>query len=268
MKGKKFFFVLISFIVINSLFSFLIPVNGEGTQAGILYSIPSTTPIIDGVIDPVEWQNAQPLTVELQGMYLDKGDIKIDIVMHSLYDDTDTLYLAIKINENLILTNEFIIFFQTNETFPLIQSISYPYVDRSAGNDVKWFSILNSTSDMYTVVDGITTDNSNGGTQDFDAKCTYETGNINWEVAIPFNSTDTNGFDIDVNVGKNINFFLEYTAFTTYSQFNIEYPNWDYCTLHIGSPPTVPTNWLPFIITIIGLFATSLIVIINQNKKN
>ena len=265
MKEKRIYILILTFIVFNCLFSVLLPVNGE--KVGTLYSIPSTTPTIDGYIDPIEWQDAQTLSVELRGYFLGQGAYTKEILMYSIYDETDTFYLAIKISEIEILSNELMIFFQTNETYPLIHDISNYYVNRSAGNDVKWVSLANHTSDMHTIEGGILNDGSNGGSEDFDANCTYEIGNIDWEIAIPFNSTDTNGYDINVGVGDEINFLLEYEAYSTYAFYNIDYPDWDYCTLHIGSPPASPTNLFPFIVTLIGLFATSLVVIIKQNKK-
>jgi hypothetical protein len=254
--------------MINSYFSISMSVNGvDGTQAGTLYSIPSSTPIIDGYIDPTEWEDARPLTVELQGYYLGHEDEKKTIIMYSMYDDSETLYLAIKINEIEILMNDFAIIFQTNKSYQLVESIIDYHVTISDGNDVKWFNLNNASSDLVTNSDGTIYDNTVGGSQDIDVNCTYEIGNIDWEVAIPFNSTDTNGGDIAITTGDDINFLLQYESYTLYQQFNLAYPDWEYCTLHIGSPQSNPFNWLPFTITLIGLFATSLVVIIKQNKK-
>ena len=265
-KEKCIPLIFVLLLVFNCLFPFVI--LAEATNIGTLYSIPSSTPTIDGYIDPIEWQDAQKKTFILSSYY--DQTRTLPVMLYSIYDETDTLYIAVETIVHEFLTAEMMIYFQTNETHPIIDRVTNFEVTWNDGLDAKWLGSQNVSNDMFRMSNSILSDDDYLGTNDFDVNCTTNVniGKIYWEMVMPLNSGDVNGYDLSLGVGESINMFLSYEDDYLYTQIRSTDLEWDFCVLHIGNPPTnILFNWFAFTLFSLSFVATIIVVIINQRKR-
>ena len=246
---------------------FFVPAKAE--NVGTLYSMLGETPIVDGFIDSLEWQAAQPQSYTLYD--INNQFETREVLLYSMYNASDFLFIAVEINETYLAYNEMMLFFQTNDVQPLIIDLDTWYgVNYSMGQDVKWLGSLNVSNDMYTEDLGITADENHFGINNLDANCTITSDKISWEMIFPLNSQDTIGHDVSLEVGDSINFFISFESDAEYLQFRNYDLNWDYGVLQIGlqssSSTTTPLVNIPITFVLFGLFATSFVVILQKKK--
>ena len=268
-KNRKLIVGLVFLILFYCSFPFT--KTQAAVNVGIVHSIESVKPIIDGVIDPVEWQNAIPIDVILY--YWSDQSIQRNLTLLSMFDDNSTLYLAAIIPESGDTTESFSVIFRINVTEPLIyykdfgaytssdfdtkdfatssfktsgyttddslQINDVPAEQQFYGNghDVKIIDpIFNTTSDRYTTTTGIVNsprDTDVGGSNDGIAKGSYNSTHTIIEMAFPFDSGDRVGCDIELDYGESIEFSLGMYSGDGYLQGRSTDKDYDYCVLKI-----------------------------------
>ncbi len=223
-----------------------------------IYSYPADPiPTIDGKISAGEWTVAgTPEETKLYDLS-DQYNPHIVIYLRSVYSEEKVLYLAIEIPDTLVDgSDEFIIAFNSSDT-PLALSAPTSGIAFDDDHDAKKLKIeRNEYLDAFTSGSGfsLNDDVSVSGTNDGLGKCTNNVTHVIIEFEIPFDSGDSHGRDIAVNVGDDEEIFLYYRDGdneTTYSHWLVELVEYDYCRIHIGLPPAF--TGIPF-----WIFATSL----------
>jgi len=267
-KNRKLLVGLVFLILFYCSFPFT--KTQAAVNVGIVHSIESVKPIIDGVIDPVEWQNAIPIDVTLY--YWSDQSIQRDVTLLSMFDDNSTLYLGAIIPELGQIVQAFYIIFKINVSEPLIyykdfgaytssdfdtkafETSSFKTSDFTtddsfqindvpseqyyvgSGHDVKSFDIIfNTTSDQYTIADvpNVIEDTDVGGSNDGICKCTSNSTHTVIEIAMPFDSGDRIGYDLELDYGESIEFALILYDGDSYSQGRSTDKDYDYCVLKI-----------------------------------
>ena len=245
------------------------PVN-----VGILHSIESVAPIIDGVIDPIEWQKAIPKDVTLY--FWGDQSIQRNLTLLSMFDDDSTLYLGAIIPELGQDIQNLYIIFRINDSEPLIyykdygafssngydikpfETSSFKRSDQTitdslqitdvpaeqpfygSGHDVKnFYPLINATSDEYTIADipYSIEDTDVGGSNDSICKCTSNSTHTIIEIAMPFDSGDRIGLDPELDYGESIEFVLLLYDGDGYLQGRSTDKDYDYCVIEIEKLP-------------------------------
>ena len=230
---RRIIFGIIIFVSFLNPFLFKTNVNVEATDVKVstLYSVANEKPTIDGVINTAEWVEAVPLIITLYDT-VDQSST-IDITIYSLYDDNSTLYFGVVIPIEIQLLDSFVIVFKTSA-----HDLAYfDSFDPEIGDyhDLKYFDPdVNDTEDFFTYDASMLEDRFNGGTDEGSGKCTNVTTNSYIEIAIPFNSGDSIGCDLAIDIGESIEcFFYIATSGPIYSQIRIDDDETDYTELVI-----------------------------------
>ena len=219
-KGKqKVIIGMIILLFLNSiLFYSKVNVIATDVKVSTLYSIASEKPTVDGVINTAEWEEAIPLTVTLYDT-LDQSST-IDITVYSLYDDNSTVYLGVVIPLDGQILDSLIILFKTGA-----QKIAhFDVLEIGDGHDLKNFDPDNNdTDDCFTDDGSMLEDRFYGGTDEGTGRCTNDTTNIYIEMAFPFDSGDSIGCDLAIDIGESEEcFFYAYRGPNIYSQIRID----------------------------------------------
>ncbi|MBD3191265.1 MAG: hypothetical protein GF308_11505 [Candidatus Heimdallarchaeota archaeon] len=252
-KYHKHFYFMFAFSLI--IMNFFIFSHGLGaTDKGPINSCyTSTAPKVDGHLNPGEWDDANdPVEITLYNI-TDQNDTLI-VEMQSVYTDNETVYLGITVPDSNLDDDQLMILFRSNLDEEFIVPPPRANFTYTKDNDVKMFWAHNNYSeDGYTM--GMARewrpDTIAGGTEDSEGKCHFTGSAITFELCFPFRTSDSNGHDISLEIGAEVEMFLYYyesSTLTEYLQGREADGDFDFNTLKIGCEPTTsepPTTTTP-----------------------
>ncbi|MHA1126055.1 MAG: hypothetical protein ACTSO7_10775 [Candidatus Heimdallarchaeota archaeon] len=228
----------------------VIAANNQGN----LYANESSAPVIDGIIDGIEWNLGSPMSVILYD--LDNQTTTLEIEIIALYSSDLKLYLAIIVPDDSASGDDNInIMFKTNELEPLITGGGIETFKFGNHHDIKsYFASGNLALDCYTSSLGFywADDTPAGGTNDLVAAHGETGSHVVYEMAFPFDTGDSYGYDPQLAIGDTIEIFTLFVdddSGIIYSQCRNVYADYDYNILVISSytSPISIGMWIIFI---------------------
>jgi len=262
-KSKFLITKLVVLFLIYTIISSSVLVNGADYTVN---SYQGETPIIDGVIDATEEQGTgKPTKITLTH---DPWDYvgrprEIDVKIGSSHSNDSYLYINAIVNYRKIISG--------NITFHMRKNESENYFDLK-----RISSNTNSSMDGYKEDDdqyfwNFTKDQDNGGTEDTEGACVITQKNIMFELRMPFNSGDTLGYDVNIEVGNEIEFRISFTLLYEKSDeaFGVMYASYlpKNCKLIIQNTTAVPLSTIGIILGI-GLIISTYFLRKRKDSKD
>ena len=237
---------------------------------GPLYTCPAIPdPSVDGNVDTVvEWKDGIPLDITLFNLANQADELDIEIM--SVYGADLIIYYAITIPDTAINPEDyFFMVFKTHEVNPIVENATQ-FGNFGAENDVKfmWFH-NNHSMDAFTKGIGFTwaDDVSNGGVDNGQGKCQNNGTHTTIEMAFPFNTGDTSGFDVSLFINGTTELFLWYhdeDSHKDFCQIRSTDVDWDFIKQEINCSATTP---IPIAFVFFGLMVTAIAAVFYRKRR-
>ncbi|MHA1220400.1 MAG: hypothetical protein ACTSQB_01565 [Candidatus Heimdallarchaeota archaeon] len=238
------------------------------SSLGPLYTC-EADPTVDGKIDKAgDWSAGVPIVVTL--FDLDNQANKMDIEIMSTYGADYILYYGFTFADaDLDPEDYFFIVIRTHEVNPIVEE---PKREGKFGkeHDVKHMWIHNNhTTDGWTTGIGFAwaDDPSNGGVDNGYGKCSNNGTHTMIEMAMPMNSGDTLGFDLNAIINGTQDIFIWYRDQDNardYTLIRQADNDWDYILQNIFCTGTTP---LPLTYVFFGIAGTAAIVVLIKRRR-
>ncbi|NHJ86076.1 MAG: hypothetical protein FK734_11485 [Asgard group archaeon] len=268
-KKKNILFILV-FVILSGAIPNLVKISAAGVNVGTLISYEGGSPTIDGVLNESQWSLADSIDIKL---YLFTSETTtMNFTLYTFNSNNEILYLGAVIPDASQIAESFIVSFKTNssEEFFYFPSGDLEFGD---GHDAKYYlfssdEIIDCYTNSSSTSSYFVNDIDNGGTNNAQCKSSNNSTHSFVEMAIPFDSGDVNGCDLDIKNNDTIAMWL-YVEMGggEFTQVNEPIESFDFIDLYI--PLLIvdfsPTLSIPFFILITSI--TSLCVAIFYFRK-
>ena len=235
---------------------FFIPLVSAISTDYQLSSFLGPEPTIDGVVDETERSAAgkpKEMTIPFSPWYMAGDQLPREIEIGSVHTNNSNLYIYTILKMDVIIEGNITFFFRKMGTLGY-----YDYKRVS--------SIPNNSIDGYnTQVDWpYPIDTEYGGTKDSEGKCYITDDSITFELSMPYTSTDTNGYDLNITVNEEVE--LIFSIRIIYLNGSIETQN-SYFWLEEDSWKIIFHETRAVLIPFIGILMGLLVIPLIATKK-